>query len=136
MIEIRNKYLHLEEIVGVDFCVLSKTLLPTPRSQKCTLFLFFYCLGYFRFLVHFENEKNKFFKCASFANIVMAIQNRGIGKTFVVRKLAQGVGTERTFPMNSPIIDNIVVTRKGKVRQARLFYLRDLVKQPKIKERR
>ena len=75
MIEIRNKYLHLEEIVGVDFCVLSKTLLPTPRSQKCTLFLFFYCLGYFSFLVHFENEKNKFFKCASFSNIVMAIQN-------------------------------------------------------------
>ena len=71
-----------------------------------------------------------------FEGIVIAIKGSGISKNFVVRKISQGVGVERTFPMNSPIIDNIVVTRKGKVRQARLFYLRNLVKQPKIKERR
>lgn len=71
-----------------------------------------------------------------FEGIVIAIKNRGVGKNFIVRKIAQGVGTERTFPMNSPKIDSITVIRKGKVRQARLGYLRDLVSQPKIKERR
>ncbi len=71
-----------------------------------------------------------------FEGIVTVIKGSGISKNFTVRKISQGVGVERTFPINSPIIDNIVVTRKGKVRQARLFYLRDLVKQPKIKERR
>ena len=71
-----------------------------------------------------------------FEGIVTVIKGSGISKNFTVRKISQGVGVERTFPINSPVIDNIVVTRKGKVRQARLFYLRDLVKQPKIKERR
>lgn len=71
-----------------------------------------------------------------FEGIVTVIKGSGISKNFTVRKISQGVGVERTFPINSPIIDNIVVTRKGKVRQARLYYLRDLVKQPKIKERR
>lgn len=74
MIERRNKGLHLEKILGVDLCVISKTLLPTPRSQKCTLFSLFYCLDYFSFLVHFEIEKNEFFKHASFSNI-LAILN-------------------------------------------------------------
>ena len=71
-----------------------------------------------------------------FEGIVMAIQNRGIGRTFIVRKLSQGVGTERTFPMNSPKIAYVEVIRKGKVRQAKFGYIRDLVSQPKIKERR
>ena len=71
-----------------------------------------------------------------FEGIVTVIKGSGISKNFTVRKMSQGVGVERTFPMNSPIIDNIVVTRKGKVRQARLYYLRDLKKEPKIKERR
>ena len=71
-----------------------------------------------------------------FEGIVTVIKGSGVRKNFTVRKISQGVGVERTFPINSPRIDNIVVTRKGKVRQARLFYLRNLVKQPKIKERR
>ena len=71
-----------------------------------------------------------------FEGIVIAIKGSGISKNFVVRKISQGVGVERTFPMNSPIIDSVTVVRKGKVRRARLFFLRTLVKQPKIKERR
>lgn len=71
-----------------------------------------------------------------FEGIVIAIKGSGIGRNFIVRKISQGVGVERTFPMNSPVIDNVTVVRKGRVRQARLNYLRTLVKQPKIKERR
>ncbi|MBR6113034.1 MAG: 50S ribosomal protein L19 [Bacilli bacterium] len=71
-----------------------------------------------------------------FEGIVLAIKGSGISKNFVVRKISQGVGVERTFPINSPVIDKVTVVRKGKVRRARLFFLRSLVKQPKIKERR
>ena len=70
-----------------------------------------------------------------FEGIVTAIKNRGIGRNFVVRKTSGGVGVERTFPINSPIIDKVTVVRKGKVRRAKLNYLRDMTKQPKIKER-
>ena len=70
-----------------------------------------------------------------FEGIVIAIKNRGIGRNFVVRKTSGGVGVERTFPVNSPIIDKVTVVRKGKVRRAKLNYLRDMTKQPKIKER-
>ncbi|HIU23050.1 MAG TPA: 50S ribosomal protein L19 [Candidatus Fimihabitans intestinipullorum] len=71
----------------------------------------------------------------AFEGIVVAIQGRGIGRTVIVRKLSSGVGVERTFPVNSPIIDSIKVVRKGKVRRAKLRYLRTLKKQPRIKER-
>ena len=70
-----------------------------------------------------------------FEGIVIAIKNRGIGRNFVVRKTSGGVGVERSFPVNSPIIDKVTVVRKGKVRRAKLNYLRDMTKQPKIKER-
>ena len=70
-----------------------------------------------------------------FEGIVIAIKNRGIGRNFVVRKTSGGVGVERTFPINSPIIDKVTVVRKGKVRRAKLNYLRNMTKQPKIKER-
>ncbi|MEG0138017.1 MAG: 50S ribosomal protein L19 [Bacilli bacterium] len=72
----------------------------------------------------------------AFEGIVIAIKGSGIAKNFIVRKLSQGVGVERTFPMNSPVVDSITILRKGKVRRARLNYLRTLIKQPKIKERR
>ncbi len=71
----------------------------------------------------------------AFEGLVMAIQSGGVSQTFTVRKVSGGIGVERTIPMNSPKIDSITVLRKGKVRRAKLNYIRNLVKQPKIKER-
>ena len=71
-----------------------------------------------------------------FEGIVITIKNSGIAKNFIVRKISNGVGVEKTYPMNSPRIAYIKVVRKGKLRQARLGYLRNIVKQPRIKERR
>ncbi len=72
----------------------------------------------------------------AFEGIVIAIKGRGIGRNFIVRKLSSGVGVERTFPMNSPVVSTVTVVKKGRVRRAKLNYLRDLVSQPKIKERK
>ena len=71
----------------------------------------------------------------AFEGLVMAIQGSGISKTFTVRKISGNVGTEKTLPVNSPRIDMITVVRKGKVRRAKLNYLRDRVgKAAKVKE--
>ena len=72
----------------------------------------------------------------AFEGIVVAIKGAGVSKNYTVRKISSGVGVERTFPMNSPIVESVTVVRKGKVRQAKLGYLRNLVSQPKIKERK
>ena len=72
----------------------------------------------------------------AFEGLVMAIQGSGVSKNFSVRKVSGGVGVERTFPINSPIIESVEVVRTGKVRQAKLGYIRTMTKQPKIKERR
>lgn len=62
-----------------------------------------------------------------FEGIVIAKNNSGLRKTFTVRKISYGVGVERIFPMHSPRIDKIDVLRKGRVRRAKLYYLRDRV---------
>lgn len=72
----------------------------------------------------------------SFEGLVMSIKGSGISKTFTVRKNSYGIGVERIIPFNSPKIAAITVVRKGKVRQAKLGYVRKLVGQPRIKERR
>lgn len=70
-----------------------------------------------------------------FEGTVLKKQNGGLRETFTVRRVAYGVGVERTFPINAPIIDKIDVVRRGKVRRAKLFYLRDRVgKAAKVKE--
>ena len=71
----------------------------------------------------------------AFEGIVIAIKGSGVSKNFVVRKISGGVGVERTFPVNSPKVAGVEVVRKGKVRRAKLNYLRTLKKQSKIKER-
>lgn len=71
-----------------------------------------------------------------FQGTVIKRQNAGLNETFTVRKLSSGVGVERTFPVHSPKVAKIEVTRHGKVRRAKLYYLRDRVgKAAKTKEK-
>ena len=71
----------------------------------------------------------------AFEGTVVAKRNGSVSETFTVRKISSGVGVERTFPVNSPKIDKLTVVRKGKVRRAKLNFLKDYVGQYKIKER-
>ena len=71
----------------------------------------------------------------TYEGFVMKIQGSKISKTFTVRKMSGNVGTEKTFPMHSPRIDSVEVVRRGKVRRAKLNYVKKSVKTPKIKER-
>ncbi len=73
----------------------------------------------------------------TFEGLVMKRQGEGVSETFTVRKISYGVGVERTFPVHTPSIESIVVVRRGKVRRAKLNYIRTLsAKQARIKERR
>lgn len=72
-----------------------------------------------------------------FEGVVIRRQGSGIRETFTVRKVSFGIGVERTFPVHSPNLESITVKRRGKVRRAKLYYLRDLRgKAARIKERR
>ena len=71
----------------------------------------------------------------AFEGTVVAKRNGSVSETFTVSKISSGVGVERTFPVNSPKIDKLTVVRKGKVRRAKLNFLKDYVGQYKIKER-
>ena len=73
----------------------------------------------------------------AFRGDVLQISGEGNNKTFTVRKISNGVGVERIFPMASPNIEDVQVVKRGKVRRARLFYLRGLVgKKARIKEKK
>ena len=70
-----------------------------------------------------------------FEGVVMKIQNGGLRKTFTVRKISNGIGVEKTWPFSSPFVDKVDVVRRGKVRRAKLNYLRKLSgKAAKVKE--
>ena len=81
-----------------------------------------------------EGEKSRI---QVFRGVVIRRQRGGIRETFTVRKISFGIGVERTFPVHSPNIDHIDVLTRGKVRRAKLYYLRNLRgKAAKIKEKR
>ncbi len=72
----------------------------------------------------------------AFEGVVIARRNGSVRETFTVRRNSYGIGVERTFPLHSPRVDSITVTRRGKVRRAKLYYLRGLSgKAAKVKER-
>ena len=72
----------------------------------------------------------------AFEGIVIQRNGGSISETFTVRRISYGIGVERTFPIHSPRIDHVEIVRKGKVRRAKLYYLRDRVgKAAKVKER-
>jgi len=72
----------------------------------------------------------------AFEGVVIAIRNRGLHSAFTLRKVSNGVGVERVFQTHSPAVDSIAVKRKGAVRKAKLYYLRERSgKSARIKER-
>ena len=81
-----------------------------------------------------EGEKSRI---QMFEGVCVGKKNGGVGETFTVRKMSNGIGVQRTFPMHSPIIDHVEVVRFGKVRRAKLTYLKGLsAKNARIKEDR
>ena len=70
-----------------------------------------------------EGEKERI---QVFKGVVLKIQGSGTNRTFTVRKVSEGIGVERTFPFNSPMVDSVTVQAYGKTRRSRLFYLRAL----------
>lgn len=90
-------------------------------------------------VVHQKIQEAKKMRAQPFEGIVIAIKGRGMNKSFTVRKISTGqIGVERIWPLNSPWIEKIEVKRRGKVRRAKLYYLRERVgkKAVKIKEKK
>ena len=80
-----------------------------------------------------EGEKSRL---QAFEGVIIAVKNRGLHSAFTVRKISNGVGVERVFQTHSPIVDSIEVKRRGDVRQAKLYYLRELSgRKARIKEK-
>jgi large subunit ribosomal protein L19 len=85
--------------------------------------------------VHVKIKEGNRERVQVFEGTVLKKQNGGLRETFTVRRVAYNVGVERTFPIHAPIIEKVDIVRRGKVRRAKLFYLRDRVgKAAKVKE--
>ena len=85
--------------------------------------------------VHVKVKEGSRERIQVFEGTVIAKKHGGIQETFTVRRVSYGVGVEKTFPMHSPNVEKVEVVRKGKVRRAKLYYLRDRVgKAAKVKE--
>lgn len=90
-----------------------------------------------RVTVHYKIKEGNKERIQLFQGDVLQRRNSGIDEMFTVRKISNGVGVERIFPLHSPSIEKIEVNRRGKVRRARIFYLRKQIgKAARIKERR
>ncbi len=86
-------------------------------------------------VVHNKIKEGNRERIQLFDGVVIAKKNGGIAETFTVRKMAYGIGVEKTFPLHSPNVVKVDVTRRGKVRRAKLYYVRERVgKQAKVKE--
>ncbi len=87
--------------------------------------------------VYYKIKEGAKERIQQYQGVVLQRRNAGISSTFTVRKMSNGVGVERIFPLFSPNIDKIELVSRGKVRRARLFYLRELTgKKARVKERR
>jgi large subunit ribosomal protein L19 len=85
--------------------------------------------------VHFRIIENKTERIQVYEGLVIAIKNSRVGRTFTVRKNSYGVGVERVFPLHSPRVAKVELVRPGKVRRAKLYYIREKIgKAAKIKE--
>jgi len=83
-------------------------------------------------IVEGEKERTQLFQ-----GVVIKVRRGGTGASFTVRRVAYGIGVERTFPLYSPLVEKVEVVRQGKVRRAKLYYLRGLsAKASRIKEKR
>lgn len=85
--------------------------------------------------VHVRIKEGDKYRIQIFEGTIIAKKHGGIQETFTVRRVAHGCGIERVFPVHSPIVDKVEIVRKGKVRRAKLYYLRDRMgKAAKVKE--
>ena len=85
--------------------------------------------------VHVQIKEGEKSRIQVFEGTVIAKKHGGINETFTVRRVAHGCGIERVFPLHSPVVDKVEIVRSGKVRRAKLYYLRDRVgKAAKVKE--
>ena len=86
--------------------------------------------------VHVKIKEGDKERLQAFEGVVLARKNTGMGETITVRKVSFGTGVERIFPLNAPVVDHIDTVRTGKVRRAKLYYLRNLRgKAARLKER-
>lgn len=86
-------------------------------------------------IVNYKIIEGDKFRIQAFRGDVIQIKGHGANKTFTVRKMSNGVGVERIFPYSSPSIESVELLKRGKVRRARLFYLREMIgKKARIKE--
>lgn len=86
--------------------------------------------------VHYKIIEGTRQRVQVFEGTVIKVQGKGARKTFTVRRISYGIGVERTFLLNSPRIEKLVINRRGKVRRAKLFYIRDRQgKAAKVKEK-
>ena len=87
--------------------------------------------------VHYKIREGNKERIQNYRGVVIQTKGEGVTKTFTVRKMSGNIGVERIFPLYSPFIDLIEVNKKGRVRRAKLYYLRDLTgKKARIKEKR
>ncbi|PLX10952.1 MAG: 50S ribosomal protein L19 [Marinilabiliales bacterium] len=87
--------------------------------------------------VHYKIKEGNKERIQNYRGVVLQRRGFGQNETFTVRKMSSGVGVERIFPVNSPFIEEVEINKRGRVRRARIFYLRNLTgKKARIKEKR